>query len=111
MLALCDVLDARHAEQHAAALSHLNDAFQRDPAAIHALVCNRVPCNDALMQHPTVVVQGSRVGVPGYSIGALGLVNGVLTAAGLPRVAAKFTDGPSSQFLGFCAVGPDKEVG
>ena len=35
----------------AAALQTLNDAYTADPGALHALICNRVPCNTALGAH------------------------------------------------------------
>lgn len=86
----------------------LNTAFAADPNAIHALLVNRVPCSQALADHPHVVVDNPPV-IEGqhYSVGALGLVNGVLTANGLPRIGAKFEPMPSDQegrfkIVGFC---------
>jgi len=86
----------------------LNSAFAADPNAIHALVVNRVPCNQALADHPHVVVDNPPV-IEGqhFSVGALGLVNGILTANGLPRIGVKFEPMPSDQegrfkIVGFC---------
>ena len=86
----------------------LNSAFAADPNAIHALMVNRVPCNQALADHPHVVVDNPPV-IDGhhFSVGALGLVNGVLTANGLPRIGAKFEPmsiDPEGRFkiVGFC---------
>ncbi len=66
----------------------LNEAFQRDPQAIHSLLCNRVPCNAVLADDPYVCVEPTPrlVDKRYYTVGTLGLVNGVLAAAGLPLV-------------------------
>ena len=39
-----------------AALQTLNEACTADPGALHALICNRVPCNTALADHPPIQV-------------------------------------------------------
>lgn len=62
----------------------LTAAFARDPAAIHALIVNRVPCNQSLADDPHVVVDANRVLPGAYTVGAMGLVNAVLPALGLP---------------------------
>jgi hypothetical protein len=80
----------------------LDDAFKRDPQAMHALLCNRVPCNQALADDPFVVVEANRVIEGAWTVGALGLVNAVLAAAGQPLVAAKFAEGDKPALLGFC---------
>lgn len=88
----------------------LQRAFDADPNAIHALVVNRVPCNQSLADDPYAVVEAARV-LPQthWQVGALGLVNAVLAANGLPLVAAKFSepaeDG-SRQMAGFCEYNP-----
>lgn len=90
------------------AVECLNTAFAADPNAIHALMVNRVPCNQALADHPDVVVDNPPV-IEGqhFSVGALGLVNGILTANGLPRIGVKFEPMPSDhegrfKIVGFC---------
>lgn len=73
----------------AEALNVINEAYAADPAATHALLCNRVPCNKDLAAHPTVEVNMNRVlnketsinNAPDYipyNIDAFGLLNGVL---------------------------------
>jgi hypothetical protein len=47
----------------------LNDALQTDPSAISLLVNNRVPCNQAMLEHPTI-----QCGT--ITVGLLGLLNG-----------------------------------
>lgn len=75
------------------AVSVLNSAYAADPAAIHALICNRVPCNLALADHPTIPVETNRVATgETFSVGALGLVNGVLEAICGKRVAVQFSN-------------------
>ena len=64
----------------------LNRAYQSDPDAIVALINNRVPCNEALEKDPHVMVADSLVSNRSL-VGPMGLLNGVLQAAGLPRIA------------------------
>jgi hypothetical protein len=91
------------------AVAALNGAFARDPQALHALLTNRIPCNLALADDPFVVVEANRVIDNAWTVGALGLVNGVLSAVGRPLVGAKFSDpadGPI-RLLGFVDYVPD----
>jgi hypothetical protein len=89
------------------AVEALNMAFKADPNAIHSLMCNRVPCNQFLADDQFVQVDAPPVLPDGnFQVGALGLVNAVLAANGLPLVAAKFSDEKDSEgrskLLGFC---------
>lgn len=87
----------------------LNRAFSNDPAAIHALICNRVPCNQELAEHPNIPVDINVVGT-GFSVGALGLLNGALDAAGMQKIAIKMSDEKDefgrAKMLGFCEYSP-----
>lgn len=78
----------------------LNIAYKADPIAIHSLVCNRVPCNQALVDHPHFPVQKSTV-CPGDTIGAMGLLNCALSSIGVPKIALSFSDDKEPKFLGF----------
>jgi len=80
-------------------IAMLNEAYRRDPLAMHALMMNRVPCSDQLADDPCVVVDtpGIAYGEPVHLVGALGLINGVLNALGVGRVAGQFDD--DSDFL------------
>jgi hypothetical protein len=83
----------------------LNNAFKSDPSAIHALMVNRVPCNEQLADDPFIVVETPPV-LTGdhFQVGALGLINGVLGSLGMPRVALTYSDKDSngrSKILGF----------
>jgi len=56
----------------------LNDCFKRDPQAINALIANRVLCNGALADHPTVQVRmETHEGGYTYRVGLLGMLNGI----------------------------------
>lgn len=70
-------------------LSVLNSAVAADKVAIADILDYRVSCTESLADHPHIVV------LPGhgsYAVGALGLINGVLTSLGLPRVMAVYNE-------------------
>lgn len=73
-------------EQFQAVLNCLNAAVASDPVAIENVLEHRVHCNRDLVAHPSIVVANDE------TVGALGLINGVLVAAGLPKVAASFNE-------------------
>lgn len=81
----------------------LDDAYARDPAAIHALLCNRVPCNTALAEDPHIACETSvATATPHFTVGVLGVINGVLAANGLPLVASQWViNGTDHKLLGF----------
>jgi hypothetical protein len=58
------------------AVEAMNQALKDDPEAIQKLLDFRVPCNEKLANHPTVQVRQEADGT--FSVGALGLLNGVL---------------------------------
>jgi len=94
----------------------LQDAFKADPNAIQALITNRVPCNLKLAYDPYVVVDQPPVLQSGHwQVGALGLVNAVLAANGLPLVSVKFSDECDAEgrhkLLGFCEYIPSNGDG
>jgi len=71
----------------------LNEAYDADPAAIHALLLNRIPCNEKLANHPTIQVTEETVPKQTYySVGVLGLLNGLIASATGTCVAAKFSE-------------------
>lgn len=60
----------------------LNEAVKLDPQAMYALVEARVPCNEALADHPTIQVSAydEQTGKPTpgqFRVGILGLLNGL----------------------------------
>lgn len=91
-----------------AVLECLNSAFQADRQAIASLMSNHVPCNQALADHPHVIVDEMPLlsqpdGTPAnqcyWMLHGIGLLNGVLSAMGLPRAAMAFDD--QNRFTGF----------
>jgi hypothetical protein len=69
----------------------LNEMTQADREAVQLLVETRVPCNDALADHPTVQVHSER---GRHTVGLLGILNGILGAddEGWGYVCAVFDD-------------------
>lgn len=99
------------AKDAAATVAVLNEAFRADPNAMHSLICNRVPCNQALADSPSVVVETSPVlRGDNYQVGMMCVLNAVLRANGLPLVAAAFSEesgpGDRATLLGFCTYDP-----
>lgn len=93
----------------------LNSAFAADPNAIHALICSRIPCNKELADHPHIVVDTAVVLEGCYwQATMLGVINGVLTANGLPRVAVMLSEKTDqegrSKLMGFVDYPPDLEA-
>lgn len=86
-------------------VSLLNELAVLDPDAMHALVENRVVCNDALADHPTVQVasRGEWNGA-GYEFGILGVLNGLFGSdeAGWGAIAAVFGN-EDRRLVGFVA--------
>lgn len=73
------------------AIDLLNEILELDPAAAHALVENRVTCNDALADHASVQVQADNTRL---SVGLLGVLNGLFGSneEGWGPIAAVFDD-------------------
>jgi hypothetical protein len=55
-------------------VSYINDLMELDKPAIAAMFANRVPCNKALADHPTVQVTAQH---GGYHVGLIGILNGL----------------------------------
>lgn len=88
------------------ALSILNEAMLLDPIAVRALIETRVPCNEALADHPTIQVHDPEDG-SGPSVGFLGILNGIFgTYDGGPKggwgpISARFEDHGHGPLVGF----------
>lgn len=78
----------------------LNDAAALDQDAMRHLIEQRVPCNTALADHPTIQVGSTPDG--GAEVGLLGIVNGIAAMLG-GLVASKWSDQDGS-FMGFCSL-------
>jgi hypothetical protein len=86
----------------------LQDAFEADPSGMHALVVNRVPTTQAMVEHPHIVCESNPIlDEHPPVLGMLGVLNGVLEAAGIPKVASKWESPPQDSpndphiFIGF----------
>jgi hypothetical protein len=66
------------------AIKVLEEFLKLDAAACNELLGYRVKCNAALADHPTiqVAINGAQT-----KVGLIGVLNGILEAAGEPRVA------------------------
>lgn len=87
----------------------LQRAFDADPNAMHALTVNRVPCNHRLADDPDVIVDNPPVlRLGNFSVGMLGVLNGILSAVDQPKVAYRLSEEADEEgrrkFLGFCDV-------
>ena len=71
-------------------IAYLNSVSAADPQALNCLIWNRVPANEALVQHPHVGVNPMRALTSGQSLDALGLLNGLLSRLGIPEVELQF---------------------
>lgn len=78
------------------AVRFLNELARLDPVAMLALVGQRVPCNQAIVDHPTVQVT-DHAGHP--EVGLLGVLNGLFGVfdegpqKGWGGIGARFTPG------------------
>lgn len=87
----------------------LNEACAQDPVAIRSLIAYRVPCNGELSFHPTIQVHEEMVVdhgfyLPNYSVGLLGIINGICEEVTGKRIAAKWSEPDEfgkSELLGF----------
>ncbi len=91
---------------------YLNELVKLDRPCIGAMIANRIPCNEALADHPSCQVTGQH---GGHHVGVLGLLNGFCgnyedgPKKGWGAIAAVFdTDGPASNdranLKGFCII-------
>lgn len=91
-------------------IAFLNELVAIDPYAIAELLCVRVPCNQAMADHPSVQVQGSDGSVtyiaPGtHRVGLLGVLNGYCGTiesgdhAGWGPITAEYEDARLVRFV------------
>jgi hypothetical protein len=78
-------------------IGFLNHLLFFDRAAIEALVENRIPCNEALADHPSVQVCDLEQGSP--KVGLLGILNGLCGTRedGWGFIAAVYEEGPTGE--------------
>lgn len=70
-------------------IAFLNELVRIDPEAVRQLVETRVDCNQAMVDHPSVIVVGSRVGLLGILNGLFG---GESVAGGYSGAISAFLD-------------------
>lgn len=68
-------------------LGLLNEAHGLDATAIEALMDNRVHTNKEMADHPHIVVDGTE---QRPRLGSMGVINGILSALGIPLVAIEY---------------------
>lgn len=77
----------------------LNNMLELDPECTKALVTNRVKCNKAIADHPSIQVQQSSVLYPN-KVGLIGILNGMfgIRADGTGPICFEFDKG---KIIGF----------
>jgi hypothetical protein len=90
-------------------INALNEFVALDREAIHKLVETRVPCNQALVDHPTVQTFRNTPGEP-PTVGLLGVLNGIagVDSDGWGFIAASFDD--QGQLVKFMRTPPRKKA-
>lgn len=72
-------------------IDYLNSLVEADKPAVGALFANRVPCNQAMADHPTAIVYSQN---GGWHIGLMGIINGMFGLdKGLGPIAYVFDNG------------------
>jgi len=84
----------------------LNEALELDRDAIETLVESRVPCNQALADHPSIQVSAHTKtdrSVGSFKVGLLGILNGIfgVDANGWGPIVACFDDNDRLEKFGF----------
>ena len=90
------------------AIEYLNSLVEIDALAMAAIISNRVPCNQAMADHPTVQVHAYQK-EEGYKVGFLGLLNGLfgVDESGYGDIAAIFDERDLKYFVRFSKKDPD----
>lgn len=64
-------------------IDFLNELVKLDKLALERVMLHRVPCNNALADHPTVQVgYGPPGSLPPWEVGMLGILNGLFGVSG-----------------------------
>jgi hypothetical protein len=82
----------------------LNEAYNADPDAIRIWLCQMVKVNEAVANHPTIVVGQLPVK---WTLGPLGMINGIVETLSGYLLASKWSDvkpGDPAAFEGFVVV-------
>lgn len=106
---LHDSLEAKRSDDNPT-LTLLRRLFAGDPNAITCLLTQiYVPCNQSVVDDPHAVAHATPCDVlpQSFMLGALGLINGILVANGLPEVATQWTHDCGGRLIGFQKYKPD----
>ena len=80
-------------------IAYLNSLVETDSLAIRAMLCMRIPCNEALADDPTCIVDQWE---QGFTVGLMGLINGMfgLNENDIGKIAYMMNeDGSGLQFI------------
>ncbi len=108
-LELHDSLAAKHSDDNPT-VTLLRRLFAGDPNAITCLLTQTyVPCNQSVIDDPHAVAHATPCDAlpQSFMLGALGLINGVLAANGLPEVATQWTHDCGGRLIGFQKYKPE----
>ena len=84
------------------AVEVLNELFEMDPEAADRLFNARVPCNETLADHPTVVCRPTTTG---HEVGLLGVINGILAREDpCGSGVAALVDPETKRLMGFAPI-------
>ncbi len=79
-----------------------NELHGLDPDFLLPLIETRLPCNQAIADHPTVVVDGDDVGGP-WRVGLLGILEGIAGIDG--QLIGMLVDENTKKLTGFKIIG------
>jgi hypothetical protein len=76
-------------------IEYMESILRADPAAMHSLVNNRIPCNSQLADHPTSPVETipTKDGDT-YAVSTFGIVNGLCRKLTGKSIAVQLSDPP-----------------
>jgi len=77
-------------QQSQAMVETLNRAMENDAKAMRWLFSCRAACNESIADDPHIVVGSFG---DGWDVGPLGVINGLLVSAGMPKIAAVCEEG------------------
>jgi hypothetical protein len=72
-------------------LDCLNEALKQDHKAVQKILEYRIPCSKDIADNKDIVVQENKESKI-FTLGALGIINGMLNAADLPKICVCWDD-------------------
>ncbi len=77
------------------AVDLLNEMVLLDPFLINQLIKSRMPCNENIIEHPTIQV------MVGDEVGLLGVLNGIFADESDDVIVASWKDTTAKELIGF----------